>query len=143
MFELSKAFYLGNETFLMSLFEEIIVVRKQFRKYIVVDNTAIATMNAADDTKTGQLVLVDKQKVVYNDQEGINVYNLLFVPRGDKIKMESVDNFAAIDESQLRLYDGLLLESNDTNIQVLFYFDNRKIMRPGKKNISLDNSDEK
>lgn len=38
-------------------------------------------MNTSDDTKTGQLLLVDKQKVVYNDHEGINVYNLLFVPK--------------------------------------------------------------
>ena len=100
-------------------------------------------MSVTDDIKAGQLLLVDEQKVVYNDQEGINVYNLLYVPREDKIKMESVDNFAAIDENQLRLYDGLLLKSGDTNIQVLFYFDNRKIMRPGKKNIAFDNSDEK
>lgn len=97
IFELSKAFYLGQESILLSLFEEIIVVRKQFQKYIVVDNTAIASMSVTDDSKTGQLVLVDKQKVVYNDHEGINVYNLLYVPREDKIQMQSVDNFAAID----------------------------------------------
>ena len=143
MFELSKAFYLGKESFMLSLFEEIIVVRKQFQKYIVVDNAAIASMNVTEDSKAGQLVLVDRQKVVYNDHEGINVYNLLYIPREDKIKMESVDNFAAIDENQLVLYDGLLLTQGDTNIQVLFYFDHRKIMRPGKKNIAPDNNDEK
>jgi hypothetical protein len=27
-----------------------------------------------------------------------------------------------------------MLKAGDTNIQVLFYFDNRKIMRPGRKN---------
>lgn len=43
------------------------MVRKQFQKYIVVDNTAIANMSVTDDSKTGQLVLVDKHKVVYND----------------------------------------------------------------------------
>lgn len=60
MFELSKAYYLEQESFLLSLFEEIIVVRKQFSRYIVVDNTAIESMNFSDDSKTGQLLLVDK-----------------------------------------------------------------------------------
>ena len=57
--------------------------------------------------------------------------------------MQGVDSFNAIDENQLRLYDGVLLESGDTNMQVLFYFDNRKIMRPGKKNSHAPDNDQK
>lgn len=46
--------------------------------------------------------------------------------------MELVDNFKGVDEAQIILYDGILLKPKDQPIQVLFYFNMRKIRRPGR-----------
>jgi hypothetical protein len=50
----------------------------------------------------------------------------------DKLKTELVDNFKGVDESQIILYDGILLTPKDTTTQVLFYFNMKKIQRPGR-----------
>jgi len=131
MFNLSKVFYLGNYTFLVSLHEEIVVIRKQYKRYIIVDNICITSNRLTEESKKGQLVLIDMQKIIYNEIEKIYVYNFLYDRDSDKLKIELVDNFKGVDESQIILYDGILLKSRDTT-QVLFYFNMKKIRRPGR-----------
>ena len=132
MFNLSKVFYLGNYTFLISLHEEIVVIRKQHKRYIIVDNICITSNRLTEESKRGQLVLIDAQKIIYNEVEQIYVYNFMYDRDSDKLKTELVDNFKGVDEAQIILYDGILLKSNkDTTTQVLFYF-NMKIRRPGR-----------
>lgn len=50
----------------------------------------------------------------------------------DKLKLEPVDDFKGVDEAQIILYDGILLTPKNTTIQVLFYFNVKKVRRPGR-----------
>lgn len=133
MFNISKVFYLGNYTFLISLHEEIVVIRKQYKRYIIVDNICITANRLTEESKKGQLVLIDMQKIIYNEIEKIYVYSFAYDRDNDKLKTELVDNFKGVDESQIILYDGIMLRSSkDTTTQVLFYFNMKKIRRPGR-----------
>lgn len=78
MFDLSKIFYLGNKTFLLSLHEEIVVLRKQYSRYIIVDNICVTSNRLTEESKTGQLVLIDKSNIIYNENERIYVYSLIY-----------------------------------------------------------------
>lgn len=51
----------------------------------------------------------------------------------DKLRLEPVDDFKGVDEAQIILYDGILLTPKNTTIQVLFYFNVRKVRRPGRQ----------
>lgn len=86
MFDLSKVFYLGNYTFLVSLHEEIVVIRKQYSRYIIVDNICITSSRLTEESKTGQLVLINMEKIIYNEMEKIYVYNFVYDRDSDKLK---------------------------------------------------------
>ena len=57
IFKKSKIFHIGPSVFLISLHEEIIVVKHHFDRYVVWDNVSLAPNKSND--KKGQLVLAD------------------------------------------------------------------------------------
>jgi hypothetical protein len=64
IFDKSKLYELDENIFLMSLYEEIILIKKHFNKYIVWDNVSIVSSKSQE--KKGQLVLADKRILVYS-----------------------------------------------------------------------------
>jgi hypothetical protein len=59
-------YQIGKEAFIMSLYEEIVVIRKNFGKFVVWDNVSIASSKSNE--KKGQLALADKRIMVYTEQ---------------------------------------------------------------------------
>lgn len=49
----------------MELYEEVILIKKHFEKYIVWDNISILSSKSSE--KKGQLVLADKRIMVYSE----------------------------------------------------------------------------
>jgi hypothetical protein len=97
-----------------------------------VDNICVTSNRLTEESKTGQLVLIDKTNIIYNENERIYVYNMFYNRDQDKLKLEPVDDFKGVDEAQIILYDGILLTPKNTTIQVLFYFNVKKVRRPGR-----------
>ena len=65
LFHRSKIFHLENSVFLMSLYEEIIVIKRHFNKFVIWDNVSITASKSAE--RRGQLVLADKIVWVYTE----------------------------------------------------------------------------
>lgn len=78
IFGRSKIFHIGPSAFLMSLYEEIIVVRYHFESYVVWDNVSLAPSKSNE--KKGQLVLADKIVMVYTENGEIFAHNIYFSP---------------------------------------------------------------
>ena len=64
IFDKSKIYELDENIFLMSLHEEIILIKKHFKKFIVWDNVSIVSSKSQE--KKGQLILADKRILVYS-----------------------------------------------------------------------------
>lgn len=96
------------------------------------DNICITSNRLTEESTTGQLVLIDKSNIIYSENERIYVCTLVFDKDIDKLKLVPVDNFKGVDEAQIILYDGILLTPKNTTIQVLFYFNSKKVRRPGR-----------
>ena len=62
----------------MSLYEEIVVIKRHFKKFIMWDNISIA---ASKNSKKGQLVLADKIVWVYTEAGEISAHNIVFNPK--------------------------------------------------------------
>jgi len=107
IFSKSKIFQSGPSVFLISLFEEIIVVKYHFEKYVVWDNISLASSKSNE--KKGQLVLADKIVMVYIEGGEIYAHNIFFSSRESKLKYPRIDNFkAGVNEDDL-LYDAIVL----------------------------------
>ncbi len=76
IFSKSKVFQAGASVFLISLFQEIIVVKYHFEKYVVWDNISLAPSKSSE--KKGQLVLADKIVMVYTEAGEIYAHNIYF-----------------------------------------------------------------
>ena len=76
IFTRSKIFFLSIELFMISLYEEIIVVKHHFGKYVVWDNVSLAHSKAR--VKRGQLVLADQIVLVYTENNQISAHNIYF-----------------------------------------------------------------
>lgn len=62
--------------FLMGLYEEVILIKKHFDKYIVWDNVSI--ISSKGQTRKGQLVLSDRRFLVYSENDQIYAFDIYF-----------------------------------------------------------------
>jgi len=65
IFTRSKIFEIERETFLVSLHEEIILVKKNYDCFIVWDNVSVVASKS--QSKKGQLILADQSILVYSE----------------------------------------------------------------------------
>lgn len=65
MFNRTKIYEIEQDTFLFSLHEEIILIKKHFNKYIVWDNVSV--VSSKSQSKKGQLILLAQTILAYSE----------------------------------------------------------------------------
>ena len=98
IFGKSKIYQEGPSVFLISLFEEIIVVKYHFEKYVVWDNISLAASKSNE--KKGQLILADEIVMVYTENSDIFAHNIFFSFKDSKLKYPRIDNFKGNDNDE-------------------------------------------
>jgi hypothetical protein len=76
IFTRSKIYEIEKETFLLSLHEEVILIKENFEKYIVWDNVSV--VSSKSQSKKGQLILADKNILVYSENVEIFAHEIFF-----------------------------------------------------------------
>ena len=77
IFQKSRVYFVEADTFLLSLYEEIIVVKKKFFKYLVWDNVEMLPSKNSSDKK-GELILADEEIFLFEDKGKIHAYAITF-----------------------------------------------------------------
>ena len=119
MFNRTKIFEIEKDTFLFSLHEEIVLVKKNFNRYIVWDNVSV--VSSKSQSKKGQLILIAQTILVYSEPAEIFAHEIFFEDIEKKLKMPTIDNFKGNDTEELVLYDALMLSTEDSIMKVLVY----------------------
>lgn len=96
MFARSKIYEIEKETFLVSLHEEVVMIKKNWGRYIVWDNVSV--VSSKSQSKKGQLILADKTILVYSELTEIYAHEIYFSDADSKLKMPAIDNFKGNDE---------------------------------------------
>ena len=76
MFNRTKIFEIEKDTFLFSLHEEIVLVKKNFNRYIVWDNVSV--VSSKSQSKKGQLILIAQTILVYSEPAEIFAHEIFF-----------------------------------------------------------------
>ena len=77
IFKKSKVYFIEEDTFLLSLYEEVIVVKKKFKKYLVWDNIEMLASKSSSDKK-GELLLADEEIFLFEDKGQIHAFAVTF-----------------------------------------------------------------
>ena len=76
IFTRTKIYEIQKETFLVSLHEEVILIKKNFDRYIVWDNVSV--VSSKSQSKKGQLILADKKILVFSENIEIFAHEIYF-----------------------------------------------------------------
>ncbi len=128
IFTRSKIYEIEKETFLLSLHEEVILIKENFERYIVWDNVSV--VSSKSQSKKGQLILADKNILVYSENAEIFAHEIFFNEKESKLNMPPIDNFKGNDNDEQILYDALLLFFEDSIIKVLAYIKPSTVVYP-------------
>lgn len=121
LFKKSRVYQLGAETFIVSLHEEIIVIKRNFSKFMVWDNISVVSSQGTE--KKGQLVLADKKIMMYRELGEIHAYELMFDFGKAKFEIPKIDSFRGNDSEEEVLYEALIFEYKPGILmEVLYYF---------------------
>jgi hypothetical protein len=115
---------------LFSLHEEIILIKKNFHKYIVWDNVSV--VSSKSESKKGQLSLAAQTIMVYSEKAEIYAHEIFFNDDDSKLQMPTIDNFRGNDNDEQILYDSLMLATEDSILKVLLYCKPQEVVYPNQ-----------
>ena len=98
IFKKSRAYQLGPETFILALYEEIIVIRRKFSKFMVWDNVSVVSSKGTE--KKGQLVLAEKRIMIYREIADVHSHELIFDFAKAKFETPKIDSFRSNDSEE-------------------------------------------
>ncbi len=140
MFEQSKVFFLKPDLIILSLYEEVVLLKKIFSKYHAVDNIRIKDFHVAEEG--GQMAMIDSKTIIYSEASMIFVYFYEIIETTQKtyLVLSLIDNFKGNDSAIYVLYEGIGMLST----QILFYFNKQMIRHPkvGYKMVRLEPEEE-
>lgn len=110
LFAKSRVYALPDDEYLMSLRGEIIALKKKQKTFMVLDNVS--------SSSNSDFLLMSGDSLLYIEDSTVFGYHAK-VER-EKLQLSLVDSFADNKEPMVRLYDGVLVESPEQRMNLIF-----------------------